>query len=290
VSAAAEGWGGGPWGAAPWGTGEPDLELVGAVAVRENAVRLEFGTAPLVDGLLTPHDGSSPERYSVVAVSGVGLDGEPVRPVSPVFVEVAGVPGGGGRFVDVWVDRPFTAWPAVYRVSANNLVSASGGAFLAPGSSRTFPGVRAGKAPPTPEHAVAGKDFLIAGVASDLVGANVPGNRASKLGVLAVSSSGDYASATPLAAYRIRVIRCATAALGAFAHLPEGYGTVLAASVKRPARGSQPEAVAASIESKVRLEPETVSCTVTVTASASGVVRYRIFARARFGSIDVVVG
>lgn len=257
--------------------------------MRENAVRLELSAPPLLDGLLTPHDASDPARYQIVAVSGTSLDGEAVRPVSPTFVEAAAVAGGGGRFVDVWVDRPFTGYPAIYRIAASNLVSASGGALLAPGSSATFLGLRAGRPPPTIEHSVAGRDLLIAQVGRDLEGASVPGDPASKLGVLAANSGGNYATATPLAAYRIRVIRRATAAVGSFAHLSRGYGTTVAASVKRPARDAQVEAIAATIEAQVRLEPETIGVSVTILADDRGAVRFRIQARAKFGAVDVSV-
>lgn len=283
------GWGGGPWGETPWGTGEAALELLTALAVRENVVRVEFSAAPIFDGLLTPHDASNPERFSVTAISGVSLYDEPVRPVLPVLVEVAGVAGGAGRFLDVWVDRRFTGYPAIYRVAANGLLS-GGGSALTLGASATFFGVEAGRAPPVPEQTSASRDILIAQVARDLIGANVSFEDAQKLlGVLAVDGSGDYASASPLASYRIRVIRRAIAAVGSFAHLPTGYGTSLAASAKRTFRQSTAENVAAQIEVQVRAEPETLSVSVTVSATATGAVTYKIFARSRVGDVNIDV-
>lgn len=283
------GWGAGPWGETPWGTGEPALALLSALAVRENAVQVEFTTAPLLDGLLTPHDASSPERFTINTVSGVSADGEVVRPVLPVLIEVAAVAGGGGRFILVWVDRPFTGYPAVYRVSANNLVSASGGSPLDPGASATFYGVRAGKSPPTPEHASASRDFLIAQTGRELLGSNVPGAPSQNLGNLPVDATGDYATGTPIAGYRTRVIRRAITALGSFSHLANTYGTQLPRSVKKPARPANVDNAAAQIEAQVRLEPETIAVKVTATISDSGVVRYRILARSRIGDVDVTV-
>lgn len=285
----AEGWGAAFWGATPWGTGEPALELVGAQAVRENTVRVEFTAAPLFDGLLTPHDASDPRRFSVVAVSGIGLDGEPVRSVLPVLIQVAGVPGGGGRFLDVWVDRPFTAWPSVYRVSANALVSSSGGSILAAGSSSLFDGVRAGKAPPTVEYVSASRDILIAQTSRELIGANVSGDPSKLIGVIPVDATGDYASGTPIAGYRTRVIRRAISAINSFAHLPPGYGTLLPSSVKKPFKQSNADDIAAQVQAQVALEPETVSCSVTASQGPNGVVVYKILAQSRIGDVELSI-
>lgn len=286
TQATPSGWGGGGWGSAPWGTGTPELTLESALAVRENVVRLTFSTAPQFTRLGTPHDAADPRRYSVVAVSGVGLDGEPVRPVLPVAVAAA-VAGGGGRLVDVTVDRPFTAWPSVYRAVAVNLVASVGGAFLAAGSSTRFTGLRAGLSPPTFDSLVASRDILSPQSVRDLEGSGVSGDPSLLLGTLPSDGSGDLATSTPLASYRGRVYRRATSVLSGFAHLP-GYGAGAMAGVKLPSRQGFRDRVASRIEEQVRLEPETVSCTVTVVSSGS-VVIYRLRARARFGvaSIDV---
>lgn len=280
------GWGGGPWGETPWGTGEGALTLLSAFAVRENAVRIEFSAPPVFNRLLTPHDASNPERFAVATVSGAGPDGDPVRPVLPVFIEVAAVPGGAGRFIDVWVDRHFTGYPAIYRVSSNGIIS-EGGSVLTLGANATFFGVVAGQAPPTPENLLASRDILIAQVARDLEGANVSGDVSKLLGVLAVDGTGDYASAAPLASYRMRVIRRAIAALGSFAHLPLGYGTPLARSAKQLFRQSTTEDIASQIEAQVRIEPETLSVTVSVSVTDTGRATYKINAHSRVGDVSV---
>lgn len=284
-----EGWGGAPWGATPWGTGEPELALLAAVAVRENCVRVEFSAPPLIDGLLTPHDASDPERFGVMTVSGVSLTGELVRPVTPVFVELPALAGAGGRFLDVWVDRPMTGWPAVYRITANGLAAASGGSILSAGSSVLFPGVRAGTSPLTPEFTMASRDLLIAQTARELEGANVSGDPSKMVGVLVADARGDYASGTPLAGYRTRVIRRAITALGSFSHLPTTYGTPLASSVKKPFKQSIATDIAAQMEAQITLEPETLTVTVTVIAGENGSVFYRIVATARVGVVDTTV-
>lgn len=284
-----EGWGGGEWGKTPWGAGEAELALLDAQVIRENCIRLEFSVAPLFDGLLTPHDASNPGRFAVAAVSGIALDGESVRPVLPVLVQIASVTAGAGRFLDVWVDRPLTGYPAIYRVSANGLISQSGGSALSPGASTTFYGVRAGKPPPTTEHLVASRDLLIAQTIRELEGAHVPGDPQASVGVLAVDSSGDYASGTPLAGYRTRVIRRAASVLDSFSHLPSGYGTRLPSLVKTPFHQAGADAVAAQIRAQVMLEPETISVTVTASITNRGVATFRILAKGRIGDVDAVV-
>ena len=122
---APSGWGGGRWGSTGWGGAEvDDLRLVSATAVRENAVRLVFNYAPFFDGLLSPNDASNARRYSVVGVAGTqGLDQLPVRPVGVLFAQVADVVESAGTILDVFVDRPFSPYPAQYIVGVNNLLS-----------------------------------------------------------------------------------------------------------------------------------------------------------------------
>lgn len=283
------GWGASSWGESPWGEGGGALALLSALAVSENRVRIEFSAAPQFDRLLTPTDASGPDRYSVAAVSGSSLDGEPVRPVLPTFVEVAAVEGGAGRFLDLWVDRAFTGYPAVYQVSANNIAAADDGSFLVPGASATFYGLRAGSPPPTAEHVAATRDLLLATSSLDYAASNVPLVAAPSLGALVPNAAGDYASASPLAAYKARVFRRATSVVGAFAHLSRTYGAGLPSHAKRSGRPGLAEVMAAGIERQVRLEPETTGVVVSASQTTSGVVRFRIQASARFGSVDVAV-
>lgn len=280
-----EGWGAGPWGETPWGTGLAALELLTVVAVRENAVRLTFSTAPLYDRLGGPHDASDPRRFAVVPVSGTSLqDGSAARPVLPVSVAVVGL---GGRALDVYLDRPMTGADAIYRASVNNLIASAGGDIL-PGASLLFLGLHAGEPPPTSDQSIAMRDFLIPMSVRDLEGANVPGDPTLALGRLPVDAGGDYASSTPLAAYRIRVIRRAISLLNSFAHLAPGYGADLPRDVKKPASPALIARRTAELERQIALEPETVSVTVTGSvADPRGVVVYRIRATARFGTVII---
>ena len=270
-----QGWGAGSWGEAPWGSGDADLVLLGAVAVRENVVRFYFSVPPLFDNLGTANDAARADRYSVIAVSGVGLDGEPVRPVTPVLAEVAADPGADGTEIDVTLDRPMTAYPAVYRAVAHNLVSQAG-AFLEPGANALLDGLRAGIPPLTAAIVVAGTDIANPQTGRDLAALGLsPGNPDQALGTYQIAPSGDYAQDTPLTSYRKRVIRRLTTRVNGFAHLP-GYGVGVIEDVKKPARAIDRQRRAAMAEQQIQLEPETVSVSVTVTQSVQGVVAYRV--------------
>lgn len=267
------GWGAGAWGESAWGVAEEDLALVSARAVRENVVRLTFTTAPLFTGLENSQDAARLDHYSVTTVGGVGLDGEPVRPVLPVLVEVV---ADEGSSLDVTVDRPFTAYAAVYRVSATGLMSVDG-ANLLPGQSRTFFGMRAGSAPVgSAETVVAGRDLANPQVARDLLNV-APEDPTASLGTYRIGPDGDYAADRPFASYRKRCVRRVTTRLGGFAHLAR-YGAGANGHVKRQATARERQLLAEQAEQQIRFEPETLSVTVTVEPGPSAtILRVRAF-------------
>jgi hypothetical protein len=281
-------WGRGEWGDTPWGAGSDTdgfLRVLGAQVVAENVVRVTFNAAPRYSGLLGLNDASDVARWQIVAVGGEGLDGDPARAVNPVEVVVAAVAQAQGRQLDVTVDRPFTHYPAVYRVTVNGLVSAEGGVFLGAGQvTAIFFGVRAGERVQSVDSAVAGVDLLLPSSEQDYLGAHV----ASELGKLNVDATGDYASGSPLAGYRTRVYRRALTVLFGFAHLP-GYGADAGRAVKSPTTRPDAELAAVRLEDQIRLEPETLAVRVTVTVFDTGEFRYRIRARCKLGEVDVSV-
>lgn len=157
-----DGWGGGRWGTAPWGGAEADdLQLRSALAVRENVVRLEFNFPVFFDGLLTPFDGSNRRRYSVTAVEEtLGSDGLPARTVFVVLAEVPAVEGSLGKLVDVFIDRPFSPFPAEYVIAVNNLIASGSSLPLDPNfTSLRFFGVQRARVPDVPEAAVPSRDI-----------------------------------------------------------------------------------------------------------------------------------
>jgi len=283
VATVPSGWGGGSWGASPWGSGAPPFRLLRAQAVRENVIRLYFTTQPLFTGLGGPTDAARVDRYSVAVVGGVGIDGEPCRPVMPAAVELAADPGSVSTEIDVFVDRPMTAWPAQYRVTAVGLVSRLG-SFLRPGSSAVFDGARAGILPAVSSNQVASSDIANPQTRADLLGLHAVNPNAA-LGTFPVAPTGDYASDSPLSSYRKRVYRRLTSITDGFAHLA-GYGVGLVSAVKRQARRGARERLAAIAEQQIMLEPETLSVTVQFT-TVGDVTFYRVRARVNFSTEPV---
>lgn len=257
------GWGGGPWGLIPWGGGGiVALQLLRAMAVRENVVRLEFNAAPLFTGTLEGGDAASVERYSVTTdPTSTGADGAQPRPVFPAAVEIAEVTGSRGTMLDLTVDRSFSPWPSVYRVACNGL-RAVGGQLLDPASaSRLFDGLSRGFMQPRVDLIVSSKDI-----------AN-PQNRAGMLdplpnttdslilGTIPVDAQGDLAFDDGVDSYRKRVFRRCMTRKGKFAWLPT-YGVGLPDQVKQLGRPGVRDALTSDAEAQIRQEPETrdVSC------------------------------
>lgn len=282
------GWGHGEWGAEFWGAGGSDLALLTARAVRENVVRLSFNHAPVFTGVLDPQDAANPERYSVTVVDGIGLDGEAVRPVSPVLVEQAAVPGAAGAVLDLWVDRAFSHWPCRYRVSCTNLV-ASGGGLLEPGSSLIFDAVQRGMPPRLADQAAATRDIANPQVRSALFDPLPTAAEAGDLilGTFPVDGLGDYATDEGLVSYRKRVIRRLVTRRGAFPHLPN-YGVGIPQAAKQLARPGSRESLAAEAEAQIRQEPETVEVRVAVVADGA-TTRFVVRARTTFGDANLSV-
>lgn len=268
TTAAPHGWGGGGWGKSPWGSGATPLTLLDVQAVRENLVRLTFDQAAYWSGILDPGDASNPVRYRIIAVSGTGIDGSPIREVRIAGVQQGAVAGTAGSVIELVTDRALSHWPCIYRAIATGLRSKLG-LPLAPGSSRLFYGVQAGPRTQLQDQILAGRDIANPQTAQALAGlpngATLP---SSALGTYQPDGTGDYANDAGLTGYVKRVTRRLMTRKGAFAHLP-GYGMGLPQDVKRLQRPGFREALAADAEDQIAQEPETVSVAVRVVQVGS---------------------
>ena len=279
------GWGSGPWGSTPWGSGLSDLELQTALAIRENCVRLTFSEAPYFSELLDPSDASDIDRFAFAEdASTTGLDGLPARPVAPALVEQA---GAGGTQLDVWTDRPFSPYPAVYLVSANNLRT-SGGSFLLPAStSVVFYGLQAGKE--VQQRAPIRKDFANPQSGFTTIGINGTTITDAMLGSYLADASGDYASDSGPTSLKKRLLRRMLASKGRFAHLPD-YGVGLIEKVKMLAGSKVREELRAEIMRQAKEEPEVTaaSCEIFPLPNARGAWVVRLKAKTKFGDNESV--
>ena len=268
------GWGASPWGMAPWGApSAAAFGLVGVVAIRENMVRLTFNDPVYWSQWCDPFDGASVERYTITAVAGtVDLYGKPVRDVAPSLVERTAA--GGGKQVDLWLDRSMSGWGARYVVGCNGLQSVFGMLLDPSLTSATIDGLARGRPAPTLELAASAGDFAnpqtlsalldpLAGVSTDL------------LGTFPVDSQGDYARDEGLTSVKKRIFRRLTTRKDAFTHLP-GYGVLVPGAVKQLARQSLVQTLAADAEAQIKQEPEVVAASVRLVQTGDGLYRYQV--------------
>lgn len=283
------GWGGSlgsqGWGATPWGGGGSQLQLLKAEAVRENVVRLTFNNPVRFTRVLDPNDAADPSRYSVSTIEGTkGLDGLPVRPVRVCTVELVEIEGAGGRLIDVGVDRPFSPFPAVYRIAVSQLVTLSGQVLDTEFASFTFLGLYRGIPPKTAELAVSRRDIANPNDLEALLDPLPDTSDATQLGVYPVDETGDYAADEGKTSYKKRVYRRVTTRKNSYVHL-QGYGVGLLGEVKQLAKTSTQQRLAADAEDQIRQEPETdrVSVTFIPDARAPGVFIMQVRARSKAG-------
>ena len=274
------GWGAGKHGSTPWGGGgnEPDsLILESAIALRENVVRLAFNTAPLYTGILDPHDASSRHRYSVVPVTGtVGVDGLLARAVKVTGATVAIVEDTEGKLIDVSLDRGFSPYPAMYRITANNLVSRVGSILDTSNSSMVFYGLQREHIPHTTDRAMETTDIAnpqnIAGLDGVMQGNTLV------LGAFVIDETHDVALDRGLVSLKKRMLRRCFTKKGAYAHLPN-YGIGVAASIKKLNSASNRNKLASETETQMKQEPEILATRVTFIPFGNGGVRMLILGR-----------
>lgn len=253
------GWGSGPFGVSNWGfRGASTLQLIDAVAIRENVVRLRFNTGVLFNGVLGAGDSSNPKRYTIKPIQGtIGLDGEPARKVFPVAATQAALEGTFGSAIDVTTDRAFTAFPSRYRVAVKG-IHASNGALLEPSkTSFEFYGLRKERPKPRTDMVAASRDIANPQVGSALLDPLPNPFDPLLLGTFPIDESGDFAVDEGIDSYRKRVIRRCYTRKGAFPWMPD-YGVGLPEQIKRLSRRGVRDAIAAEVESQIAKEPETI--------------------------------
>lgn len=284
------GWGSMPWGAGPWGAGgAADLELLSALAIRENVVRLTFNVAPQYTKQLTPNDAANPARYQFTAqATPLGRDGEPARAVLPVLVERAKVAGSFGAVLDVTLDRPMSPWPARYIVAVNQLVSIDGALLGVGKTSLTFDAVYRELRPqsasdPTPSRDIANPQTYSAQL-DPLPQAGDP----LALGVIPIDASGDYAFDQGISQLRKRVYRRMLTRKGAFPALPN-YGVGVPTYGKRLGVEGVRQQIADEAQKQIAQEPDVAAVSVTAVTSAQNpaVTIFRIKVRVAGSGGDV---
>jgi hypothetical protein len=265
--------------------------LIGALAIRENVVRITFNQPVKFTEILDPGDASEIERYTITPIAGTkGLDGVSVRSVFPAEVARARIDGAGGKILDVTTDRPFSPYPVRYRIAVNGILSWSGGLLDPMFASRVFDGLHAGFPPKRVDLAHRSRDIAnpqnLAAMLDPL-----PSIDPLILGTIPVDSQGDYAFDEGIDSYRKRVFRRLLTRKGQFAWIPT-YGVGVPEQIKRLARVGTREAIAADAEAQIREEPETleVRCSFEQSEDTPGVWFLRVWARTKSNeTINVAV-
>jgi len=281
------GFGGAPWGGAPWGgSGSPvigvPLGLLAAVATVENVVRLEFTQPPFFSGLLEADDASNPTHYAIAPVAGtVGLDGTPAQPVSVIAVQIGEDPAS----LDLFLDRPMTAAPALYSVTVTGLTDAATRTPMSPNpTSQQFLGLLRAIAPPAVDTAAPSRDIANPQTASALSDPLPVTTNPLLLGTYVVDDTGDYALDEGLVSLKKRIYRRLITIVGGFAHLPN-YGVGIPGHVKRLGSPALRAKLARDAEDQIRLEPEvaTVSVKAVTDPAAPGLVVFVVRVKTRTG-------
>jgi hypothetical protein len=295
------GFGAEPWGDGPSGWGSPvptdNLELLSAVAIRENVFQLTFSLPIYLSGLLDLPDGSIPSKYAIAAINTTGLDGNRVRPVTAVNVAYAqpisaggDLPNGAtyGAVLDVTTDRPMSPYPCQYQITLTNLFDTTLASALDPlNSSLAVLAVWRQFVPPQVQLPTPTRDFAnpqtLSAVLDPLPN---PGNPLN-LGIFPVAD-GDYALDQGLVSYKKRVFRRLVTKPGGFLHLGQSYGVGIGLHGKQLAKPSTRNSLASNAESQIGQEPETEACTVNavVDANAPGLTRFVILAKTKGGQVS----
>ena len=267
------------WGGGPWGLGGADaLELVSALAIRENVVRLTFNEAPIFTGILDPNDGSDSERYVITPVVGTMPDGSNPRAVTPIIVTRVRETMALGLIIDVTVDRPFSGYPGRYLVAVNQLISSESGVLLDPlHSALLFDGLVQVSTPKTLDVAVPIRDFANPQTLSALLDPLPNPTNVELLGSIPTGGDGDYAFDEGITSYKKRLFRRLTSAKNRFAHLP-GYGLGPGAKLKQLGKQSVRAMFEADARQQVMEEPETIEASANLIAdpAAPGLYRLRL--------------
>lgn len=286
------GWGSAVWGDSAWGgSASTGLVFLNAVAVRENVIRLEFNTAVYFSSLLEPADASDATHYTAAPVSGsYGNDGEPARAVTIVEVKLATVDDGiditeEGRFVDLYLDRPMSPWPAVYTLTASDIFSEDLSNTLASATTLSFYAVYRMLQQPTVDTGTPSRDLANPQTLSGAFASGIPVPDATGvLGTYSADSTGDYAFDEGTSNLRKRVIRRGITKKNGFAHLP-GYGVGLPYYGKKLARSSTLAQASADYEAQVLQEPDVSTARISAAADPDvpSLVRFKILVRPKQG-------
>jgi hypothetical protein len=254
------------------------LNLIQALCVRENVIRLRFDVPLYFSAVLDPGDASDLARYAIEPdeTSRDGLGVVP-RPVWPARAQLY-----SPLEVDLWGDRRFSSFPSRYTVQVNGLRTEDLSEGLGT-SSAVMIAVRAGLPPPRVDLSISNADLANPQSLSTIPAGLTPTE--DLLGTIPVDSTGDLAHDDGLVSYTKRVLRRLSTKKGKYPHIRE-YGVNFPQSVKTLARAGTLASLAADAASQIREEPETQSASVQVIQQG-GVAYFKIRIRCALSATPI---
>lgn len=272
------GYGDGAYGDMPYGdvalsSSVTTLFIVFALAIAENVVMVQFNLPVYYSGLLDAGDASVPAHYTITPVVGtIGLDGTPVQ---PVFVASVAQDTDDPTTLFLTTDRPMTAFPALYTLSATGLISADMMSALDPTITFTFFGLFKEIVIPTVELPSPNKDIANP---QSLVRTLANPYAPNQLGVFVLDDTGDFTTDSGLLSLKKRVWRRVMSKKGGFFHLGLSYGVGAPQMIKKLGVASRLQQLAADCEAQINQEPDVKKCSVQVVLDQlqAGLVRLNI--------------
>ena len=213
-----------------------------------------------------------------VVAGTTGMDSSLVRPVSVTSIQLSNVVGNDGRFIDVWLDRPMTPYPAAYTLTTNGLWSADKlNSITGSTAAQRVVAVFKQLVVPSLDGGTASTDLE----PSSLFNPDDPLN----LGHVGMDNTGDYLVNDGDSPYKTRILRRMISVPGGFLHLGNGYGVGVGQAGKKLSQSSVLAQMSTSAEKQINKEPETAraTCRAVLDPSGKGLVRFVILARTKSG-------
>jgi len=278
------GWGAISWGDAAWGatsTAQVPPNLISAICVGEQTLRLTFASPVFLTNLGDVWDAAQPSHYILATVAGsVDQNGVLARPVAPTGASYPeGVsPQEAGSIVDVTLDRAVSAWPAQYTVTTVGLVGPQG---ASPVGTLPFFGVSSALPQAQTIPRPIRRDFANPYSGASLAQAGVP-NDPAYLGTFAIDGTGDYAIDSGEVDLKKRIYRRFITRPNAFAHLP-GYGIGISSYLKKLNQDHVVVSLTNLAEAQIQQEPEVSAVKVVIGAQNNGLCQVMIYIRTKDG-------
>jgi len=249
------------WGVTPYGSPEStgSFGIEQAVAVRENAVQVDFSEPIYYSLLLDVKDGSNPDSYAFEAIESIGNNGLHCRTVTAVKTELI-----NPSSVLIWLDRAMTPYPARYKLTCSNIWTVDKVTTIDPcyaqyGFYGSFKVLQKNVFDlQVPQRDIASPQTKQA-FADPL-----PFALDQYLGVFNVDDNGDYGFDEGETALRKRILRRIVTNKNGFTHMP-GYGIGIEKYTKKLSRATERQKLASDLELQLRREPEVSNVSVTFT-------------------------